>query len=496
MANLNSFLDDAPESIRSNKEVIAWLSEKLETLESEKKIERLEAEIKKLKGSRSNEENLRKQANEWKAKYERLHRAATIPKHEHSEDNAKLIEKTRQQLLKQYDEEIGRRAENEQRQAQQVIEQAKKIERLQAENAKYRQVLEKAKKQDFHPSAPSKATSASGNVYNDLTGYKTKSLTVSNEKQNGTPNNSRRTCSSVSNDIQGNAHAHAAVKLAISTLDAELPESYTKNSIDVESLQLPRRRPGLKVPQFEGSCEVRLGQMIDWGTQSFPKRKAEVRYFNADTFIGAGVFYQLCRMDSCRVIEFGKNLSITGKFRKHADTTIILCHVAAGNQLSLVQPDHFVVAIVDSGEKAVQHLQKKRVQEDRKLGSLSCWGMENALVNKLKTDLEQAWNLNLSVSQKERYDHISANILRKKATNTLFDYFTSSDCWRNGSVKKTSLARQKPRKTNFKAGLHQKSSRQLNHLPIPAYAGWHIGRFLARVANLCCFFQTLNNIGT
>lgn len=147
MANLNSFLDDAPESIRSNKEVIAWLSEKLETLESEKKIERLEAEIKKLKGSRSNEENLRKQANEWKAKYERLHRAATIPKHEHSEDNAKLIEKTRQQLLKQYDEEIGRRAENEQRQAQQVIEQAKKIERLQAENAKYRQVLEKAKKQ-------------------------------------------------------------------------------------------------------------------------------------------------------------------------------------------------------------------------------------------------------------------------------------------------------------------------------------------------------------
>ncbi|KAI7908650.1 hypothetical protein M9X92_012071 [Pyricularia oryzae] len=45
-------------------------------------------------------------------------------------------------------------------------------------------------------------------------------------------------------------------------------------------------------------------------------------------------------------------------------------------------------------------------------------------------------------------------------------------------------------------GLHQKSSRQLNHLPIPAYAGWHIGRFLARVANLCCFFQTLNNIGT
>ncbi|KAI7910476.1 hypothetical protein M0657_011356 [Pyricularia oryzae] len=299
MANLNSFLDDAPESIRSNKEVIAWLSEKLETLESEKKIERLEAEIKKLKGSRSNEENLRKQANEWKAKYERLHRAATIPKHEHSEDNAKLIEKTRQQLLKQYDEEIGRRAENEQRQAQQVIEQAKKIERLQAENAKYRQVLEKAKKQDFHPSAPSKATSASGNVYNDLTGYKTKSLTVGNEKQNGTPNNSRRTCSSVSNDIQGNAHAHAAVKLAISTLDAELPESYTKNSIDVESLQLPRRRPGLKVPQFEGSCEVRLGQMIDWGTQSFPKRKAEVRYFNADTFIGAGVFYQLCRMDSC-----------------------------------------------------------------------------------------------------------------------------------------------------------------------------------------------------
>lgn len=147
MAKLNSFLDDAPESIRSNKEVIAWLSEKLETLESEKKIERLEAEIKKLKGSRSNEENLRKQANEWKAKYERLHRAATIPKHEHSEDNAKLIEKTRQQLLKQYDEEIGRRAENEQRQAQQVREQAKKIERLQAENAKYRQVLEKAKKQ-------------------------------------------------------------------------------------------------------------------------------------------------------------------------------------------------------------------------------------------------------------------------------------------------------------------------------------------------------------
>lgn len=141
--------------------------------------------------------------------------------------------------------------------------------------------------------------------------------------------------------------------------------------------------------------------MIDWGTQSFPKRKAEVRYFNADTFIGAGVFYQLCRMDSCRVIEFGKNLSITGKFRKHADITIILCHVAAGNQLSLVQPDHFVVAIVDSGEKAVQHFQKKRVQEDRKLGSLSCWGMENALVNKLKTDLEQAWNLNLSVSQKE-----------------------------------------------------------------------------------------------
>ncbi|KAH8836641.1 hypothetical protein MCOR28_004775 [Pyricularia oryzae] len=202
MANLNSFLNNAPESIRSNKKIIAWLLEKLETLKSEKKIERLEAEIKKLKGSRSNEKNLRKQTNEWKAKYERLHRAATIPKHEHFKDNAKLIEKTRQQLLKQYDEKIGRRAENEQRQAQQVIEQAKKIERLQAENAKYRQVLEKAKKQDFHPSAPSKTTSASGNVYNDLTGYKTKSLTVSNEKQNGTPNNSRRTCSSVSNDIQ------------------------------------------------------------------------------------------------------------------------------------------------------------------------------------------------------------------------------------------------------------------------------------------------------
>ncbi|KAI6441781.1 hypothetical protein MCOR15_011565 [Pyricularia oryzae] len=147
MANLNSFLDDAPEYIRCNKEVIAWLSEKLETLGSAKKIERLEAEIEKLKGSRSNEENLRKQANDWKAKYESLHRAVTIPKHEHSEDNAELIEKTRQQLLKQYDEEIGRRAENEQRQAQQVIEQAKKIERLQAENAKYRQVLEKAKKQ-------------------------------------------------------------------------------------------------------------------------------------------------------------------------------------------------------------------------------------------------------------------------------------------------------------------------------------------------------------
>ncbi|KAI6523171.1 hypothetical protein MCOR10_005343, partial [Pyricularia oryzae] len=147
MANFNSFLNNAPESIRSNKEVIAWLLEKLETLKLEKKIERLEAEIKKLKGSRSNEENLRKQTNEWKAKYKRLHKAATIPKHEHFKDNAKLIEKTRQQLFKQYDKEIGRRAENEQRQTQQIIKQAKKIERLQAENAKYKQVFEKAKKQ-------------------------------------------------------------------------------------------------------------------------------------------------------------------------------------------------------------------------------------------------------------------------------------------------------------------------------------------------------------
>ncbi|KAI6514100.1 hypothetical protein MCOR16_010665, partial [Pyricularia oryzae] len=400
MANLNSFLDDAPEYIRCNKEVIAWLSEKLETLGSAKKIERLEAEIEKLKGSRSNEENLRKQANDWKAKYESLHRAVTIPKHEHSEDNAELIEKTRQQLLKQYDEEIGRRAENEQRQAQQVIEQAKKIERLQAENAKYRQVLEKAKKQAFHPSLLGKVTSTSGNVCDGLTGYNIKPLTVSNEKQSGIPNNSRSTCSSVSSD-QGNAHSDAAVKLAVSTLDAELSESHTKNSIDVESLQLPRRRPGLKFPQFGGSCEARLGQMIDWGTLSFPKRKAEVRYFNPDTFIGAGVFYQLCRMDSCRIIEYGKDRSINGKFRKHAGVTIILCHVAAGNQLSFIQPDHFVVAIVDSGEKAVQHLQKEKVQKDRKSGSLSCWGMENALVNKLKTDIEQTWNLNLNVSQKE-----------------------------------------------------------------------------------------------
>lgn len=66
-------------------------------------------------------------------------------------------------------------------------------------------------------------------------------------------------------------------------------------------------------------------------------------------------------MDSCRVIKFGKNLSITGKFRKYVDITIIFCHIAVGNQLSFVQPDHFVIAIVDSGEKVVQHLQKKRV---------------------------------------------------------------------------------------------------------------------------------------
>ncbi|KAI6407778.1 hypothetical protein MCOR24_007471 [Pyricularia oryzae] len=154
MANFNNFLNNAPKFIRSNKEIIAWLLEKLETLELEKKIERLEAEIKKLKGSRSNEKNLRKQTNEWKTKYKRLYRAATIPKYKHSEDNAKLIEKTRQQLLKQYDKEIGRRAENEQRQTQQVIEQAKKIERLQAENAKYKQVLEKAKKQEFAAAYP------------------------------------------------------------------------------------------------------------------------------------------------------------------------------------------------------------------------------------------------------------------------------------------------------------------------------------------------------
>lgn len=95
MANFNSFLDNAPKSIRSNKKVIAWFLEKLETLKLKKKIERLEAEIKKLKGSRSNEKNLRKQTNEWKAKYEKLHRAATIPKYKYFENNAKFIEKTR-----------------------------------------------------------------------------------------------------------------------------------------------------------------------------------------------------------------------------------------------------------------------------------------------------------------------------------------------------------------------------------------------------------------
>ncbi|KAI7914000.1 hypothetical protein M0657_009725 [Pyricularia oryzae] len=51
------------------------------------------------------------------------------------------------------------------------------------------------------------------------------------------------------------------------------------------------------------------------------------------------------------------------------------------------------------------------------------------------------------------------------------------------------------RKTDFKDGLHQQPLYQLNHLPIPTYAVWNIDRFLARVARLCCFSQTMNNTG-
>ncbi|TLD15725.1 uncharacterized protein PgNI_01089 [Pyricularia grisea] len=48
------------------------------------------------------------------------------------------------------------------------------------------------------------------------------------------------------------------------------------------------------------------------------------------------------------------------------------------------------------------------------------------------------------------------------------------------------------RKTDFKDGLHQQPSHQLNHLPIPTYAGWSTDKFLARAA---FYYQQTQKVG-